>query len=261
MKHLTALLLLSLLFPLKGMAQGIIVQGAVRDAFDDTALEGAHVHILDGDSNVVARTAATVPYTTVRSGNTAHSYKDPTRGAVFECTVPTGGDYTVVASMVGYETRRTPFHVPQRYRKRLDIGDIYLIPQPSRLDEVTVTATKLKMYYNGDTLVYNADAFVLDQRNVLEDLVKMLPGVELRDGRVFANGRFVESIIISGKDVMPGNPAELMKMLPAYIVDKLKFYDRQGEESKTMGKDMLDASYVMDVCLKRDYHAAWLGNV
>ena len=93
--------LLSLLFTLKGMAQGIIVQGAVRDAFDDTALEGAHVHILDGDSNVVARTAATVPYTTVRSGNTAHSYKDPTRGAVFECTVPKGGDYTVVASMVG----------------------------------------------------------------------------------------------------------------------------------------------------------------
>ena len=261
MKHLTALLLLSLLFTLKGMAQGIIVQGAVRDAFDDTALEGAHVHILDGDSNVVARTAATVPYTTVRSGNTAHRYKDPSRGAVFECTVPKGGDYTVVASMVGYETRRTPFHVPQRYRKRLDVGDIYLIPQPSRLDEVTVTATKLKMYYNGDTLVYNADAFVLDQRNVLEDLVKMLPGVELRDGRVFANGRFVESIIISGKDVMPGNPAELMKMLPAYIVDKLKFYDRQGEESKTTGKDMLDASYVMDVCLKRDYHAAWLGNV
>ena len=71
MKHLTALLLLSLLFPLKGMAQGIIVQGAVRDAFDDTALEGAHVHILDGDSNVVARTAATVPYTPVQSGITA----------------------------------------------------------------------------------------------------------------------------------------------------------------------------------------------
>lgn len=97
---------------------------------------------------------------------------------------------------------------------------------------MTVAATKLKIYHSGDTLVYNADAFVLDKQNVLEDLVKMLPGVELRDGRVFANGRFVESIIISGKDVMPSDPMQLMKMLPAYIVDKLKFYDQQGEKAK-----------------------------
>lgn len=27
-----------------------------------------------------------------------------------------------------------------------------------------------------------------------------------------------------------------------------------------MGKNMLDNSYVMDVYLKRDYHAAWPGN-
>ena len=138
--------------------------------------------------------------------------------------------------MMGYKTKRVLFHVPRDHGKKLEIGDIYLFQEQKALEEVTVAATKLKVYHSGDTLVYNADAFVLDKQNVLEDLVKMLPGVELRDGRVFANGRFVENIIISGKDVMPSDPTQLMKMLPAYIVDKLKFYDQQGEKKQNDGQ-------------------------
>ncbi len=52
----------------------------------------------------------------------------------------------------------------------------------------------------------------------------MLPGVELRDGRVRSP---------TAGSSHAGQPCGTMKMLPAYIVDKLKFYDRQGEESKT----------------------------
>lgn len=261
MRRLVFSILFAFLLAQMGMAQGIIVRGSIRDAFDHTGLENAKVQILNSDSNIVSIVAAEIPLTGTESDGAVRYTKNVNSGAVFECNVPQGGNYTAVVSMVGYETKRLPFEVPQRYKQKLDIGDIYLFPRQDELDEVTVTATKLKMYHNGDTLIYNADAFVLDKHNVLEDLVKMLPGVELHDGQVFANGRFVESIVISGKDVMPGDPTQLMKMLPAYIVDKLKFYDKQGEKSKTMGKNMLDDSYVMDVCLKRDYHAAWLGNM
>ncbi len=250
----------AMLFCINGIAQDIIIQGIVRDAFDNTGVENAQVQIFSSDSNLVDVGATKIPFITERYGNNARSYKDPNSGAVFEVTVPKGGGYTAVVSMMGYETKRVTFNVPEDRKKKLKIGEIYLFPQTTELDEVSVTATKLKMYHDGDTLVYNADAFVLNKRNVLEDLVKMLPGVELRDGRVFAQGKFIESIVISGKDVMPGDPMQLMKMLPAYIVGKLKFYDKQGEKSKTMNKDMLDDSYVMDVCLKRDYHTAWLGN-
>ncbi len=259
MKKVTIPIIFTLLFCLNGMAQEIIIQGIVRDAFDNKGLENAQVQILNSDSNMVAIGATKIPFTTERNGNHARSYKDLNSGAVFEVTVPEGSRYTAVVSMMGYEAKHVSFDVPAEQKRKFNIGEIYLVPQPSELDEVAVTATKLKMYHDGDTLIYNADAFVLNKRNVLEDLVKMLPGVELRDGRVFAQGRFIESIVISGKDVMPGNPMQLMKMLPAYIVDKLKFYDKQGEKSKTMNKDMLDDSYVMDVCLKRDYHTTWFG--
>ena len=88
----------------------------------------------------------------------------------------------------------------------------------------------------------------------------MLPGVELRDGRVFANGRFVESIIISGKDVMPSDPMQLMKNVASLYRRQVKILrPTRRKKQKRWVKDMHDASYVMDVYLKRDYQCsmAW----
>ena len=61
-----------------------------------------------------------------------------------------------------------------------------------QLGEASVTATKVKMYYNGDTLVYNADAFKLPDGSMLDDLIRQLPGAELKDnGEIYINGRKV----------------------------------------------------------------------
>jgi hypothetical protein len=49
------------------------------------------------------------------------------------------------------------------------------------LDEVVVTATKIKMVVDKDTIIYNADAFQLSEGSMLDNLVKQLPGVELNN--------------------------------------------------------------------------------
>lgn len=77
-----------------------------------------------------------------------------------------------------------------------------MIPESRELGEATVTATHIKMYHKGDTLIYNADAFQTADGSMLDDLVRQLPGVEMRDGRIYAQGKFVESILISGKDFL-----------------------------------------------------------
>ena len=39
------------------------------------------------------------------------------------------------------------------------------------LDEVVATATKVKMYYRGDTIVYNANAFNVADGSMLDALI------------------------------------------------------------------------------------------
>lgn len=49
-----------------------------------------------------------------------------------------------------------------------------------KLDEVTVTTSKIKMVMHGDTIVYNADAFQLSNGSMLDELIRRLPGVQLK---------------------------------------------------------------------------------
>ena len=55
--------------------------------------------------------------------------------------------------------------LPDLFMKRKDE------PQAQMLQEVEVVATKLKFYFDKDTVVYNADAFKTVAGSVLEDLL------------------------------------------------------------------------------------------
>lgn len=69
------------------------------------------------------------------------------------------------------------------------VSDIYLEKERFvNLDEVVVKATKVKFYLNGDTIVYNADAFQLSEGSMLDNLVRQLPGVELRGEKYLLMG-------------------------------------------------------------------------
>ncbi|HHT22167.1 MAG TPA: hypothetical protein GXZ87_02485 [Bacteroidales bacterium] len=129
------------------------------------------------------------------------------------------------------------------------------------LKEVTVTATKVKMVLRGDTVVYNADAFRLAEGSMLDALIKQLPGAELkRDGRIYVNGRFVNSLLLNGKDFMKGNNRLLLDNLPYYMVNKVKVYEQTADMGRFEGKDVLPKSFVMDINLKKEYSIGWIAN-
>lgn len=131
-----------------------------------------------------------------------------------------------------------------------------------RLEEVTVTATKVKFYLKGDTIVYNADAFTLPEGSLLDALVKQLPGVEIRNGgEIYVNGKYVESLLLNGTDFFDNNKELMLNNLGAYTVKDIAVYDKLSERSKLAGRDLGDSQYVMDVRLKREYMSGFVGNI
>lgn len=119
---------------------------------------------------------------------------------------------------------------------------------------MSVTATKVKFYNRGDTIVYNADAFQLAEGSMLDALIEQLPGVTLDDnGVIKVNGRTVESLILNGKDFFNGNKELMLKNIGSYMVQNVEVYDKAGFRSEIAGTDIGDGRYVMDVKLKREY--------
>ena len=141
--------------------------------------------------------------------------------------------------------------------------NVYLKKDPRQLKEVTVTATKIKMVLKGDTIVYNADAFQLSNGSMLDALISQLPGVELDDnGQIRVNGKFVSSLLVNGEDFFRGDPSVALNNLPAYMVDKVKVYEKDetsfSGRYKSMKKE--DLPLVVDVNLKKQYNIGWIAN-
>ena len=245
-------------------AQNVLLTGEVINPITNEGVHEAAIKVLNAaNDSVLAVTKAKLNMIVEERNGNSTAYQDKNSGAVFNLKVSsTFQNVVLVISASGYDSVKKNIHIDSE-KKRIDVGTINLLPamKQRNLNEATVTATKIKMYYKGDTLVYNADAFNILKNESLRKLVLQLPNTKIEEGVIYVNGKAIESLLFSGKDFFNGNIDAALDRLPAYIVSKVKVYDKQGELSELTGRDMHDKQYVMDVHLKREYLGTWMAKL
>ena len=154
------------------------------------------------------------------------------------------GNYIIRLQAEGYEPKYVPFSILKLYKNERykQLKTAYLKKEKQKwdvdLDEVVVTATKLKFFMDGDTLTYNADAFALSEGSMIDALIKKLPGVEIKDGgEIYVNGQKVESLLLNGKDFFDSDRELMLENMPAYMVKNIQSYERVPEDVKGTNKE------------------------
>ena len=256
-RHLIVFILLSFcgcaVLSAQSKTKTVCLYGTVHNRMTGELLSGVKAELMTRDSSVVGD-CCTEKYFQV--GNTLcpwHFYV-PKKEA----------QYILKLSKEGYETLYKDITYEPRGNKSIVIFEkTYLkyAPKERVLGAATVTATRVKFYTKKDTVVFNADAFEMAEGSMLDALIKQLPGVELRDnGQIYVNGRFVESLLLNGENFFDKDRNVMLENLPSYMVNNVKVYERLGEKSRLMKRDMDDKSYVMDINLKKHYSIGWIGN-
>ncbi len=234
--------------------------GHVRDGFTKAVVPGVKIALLTCDSAVVDTcTAMTYESADRLGGDTWYKFELP---AVAQRFIVRASHPDYEDCYVDYDVRHVArnryFDAPWHYMKRKlhdDEADAY------DLHYAEVKATRIKMAYKGDTLVFDASAFKLPDGSMLDALVRQMPGVKLDDnGVITVNGRKVDYLMLNGKDFFKGDNKVMLDNLPYYTVKHIKVYDRTTDKSRLLGKDMEQKEYVMDVNLKREYNNGYLGN-
>lgn len=187
----------------------------------------------------------------------------------FRFSLPAEGNYILVFEHPSFETVEQPFRYKYNKRSIYTLMPEVLMHKPKNkaynLNEVTVTATRIKMVQRGDTIVYDADAFKMSKGSMLDALIEQLPGAKLdENGVITINGKAVSSILLNGKDFMKGNSNIVLQNLPAYTVNKIKVYEKAPDHLMALGMAKVvqdkDKEYVLDVNLKKEYSVGWMGN-
>ncbi|MBQ0142005.1 MAG: TonB-dependent receptor [Prevotellaceae bacterium] len=233
----------------------ITLSGRVLNSFTKAGIE-AKVTLMKDDSTFVDTTRCWYSY----SGNDAKYWIDiPAKPAKYIIKAEHPEYYT---SYINYEinhiARNTIFEAPWILMKRKNpTKDL-----DQMLDQVEIVASKVKFLHKGDTLVFNADAFNVPEGSMLDDLIKQLPGVELKKGgEIYVNGRKVDELLLNGDKFINGNTQLMLENLPYYVVKDIQVYDRMNERDRWEGKQTDKKEYVMDVKMKKEFLGGYMGNI
>jgi hypothetical protein len=225
--------------------------GTIADTFTKKGINGVNITFMTPDSTEIdVRTSMLL-------GDAAYyAMKVPAQKAQFLVKFE-HPDYETGYISYNLKTpgRNTQIDLPPAYIKRKNTV------QHVELDEVVVQATKIKLIHKGDTLVFNADAFNVAEGSMLDDLVRQMPGVELkRNGEIFVNGEKIDYMMLNGKDFFRGNNKLMLENLPYYVVQNIKVYKRTTDRMQTLGVTDGKRDYVMDVYMKREYRQGYIAN-
>jgi hypothetical protein len=236
--------------------QNFGLRGKVYDFKTRKELPGATIQLLNTDSSLVTQDKALNYW---EDGDRKGYHSD------FNLVVPRKeATYILKSSFVGYKTLYMTINLDKIYKREnyRQLPEILMHEDSKLLKDVRVSTTKVMFYYRGDTVVYNADAFVLAKGSMLDALVRQMPGVEIKkNGDIYHNGRLVQSLLLNGKDFFKSNNKVMLDNLPTYMVNQIRVYEKLGDKSKFVGAELPgDKEYVMDVRLKKEYSIGWVAN-
>ena len=229
--------------------------GEIEDGFLEMPLPEACVSMHSADSTLLKDSLPIIRF--------IGGYNRLLKAQFYANVKPERREYLFHARMEGYDDVWQRVSITNPTKKEVTVPTLQMFRMRNvNLDEVTITATKIKFFYRGDTLIYDATAFRMPEGSMLDDLIRQLQGVTMNDnGEIFVNGRKVDELLLGSHTFFGGNRQVLMKNLPYYTVKHIKVYEKQTDMSEALGYDVEPRRYVMDVNLKEEYSRGYIANV
>ena len=170
------------------------------------------------------------------------------------------GNYLVKVSFIGFTTLYQPVKLTDKSPAKKELGVLQLATDAIMLTEAVITAEVPPVTVNADTTEYNASAYRVAEGDMVEELIKQLPGVEIdENGKITLNGEEIKKIMVNGKEFFGNNTGMSMKNLPADAIKKLKAYKEMSDHERLTGIKDGNETAVLDLTLKKN--SGWMGNL
>ncbi len=167
------------------------------------------------------------------------------------------GNYTLKAELLGYVT----FEQAVEISDNVDLGVLKMVQDTETLDAATVSAAGNAVVIKRDTVEYNASSFMVRDDNMLVDLLRKLPGVEVdSDGNITVNGETITKITIDGKTFFLDDPQLASNNIPARIINKVKVVKKKSDQAAFTGIDDGEEETIIDLSVKPGMMQGVFGN-
>ena len=225
MKHILAMVLL---LSVQILPQNVFITGRIKDSQTGKTLVSANVLLYH------------LPDSTSKGTSTNDE-------GIFKIGNLKPGKYYLLVKYIGYKKFTMNLILKN---KSIDLETISLLPDSIVIDEVTVVDKTPVVVQSGDTTVYNAGAFKVNNDAVAEDLLVKVPGIQMENGKVKAQGEEVKKVYVDGKTFFGDDPNAALKNIPANIIEKVQVFDQQSEQSQFTGFDDGNTNKAVNIITK-----------
>lgn len=159
----------------------------------------------------------------------------------------TGDSLQIMVSYLGYKKLEYTHKISHSW---VNIAARMAV-DPLEISSIIIKGEQIAMVSRGDTTVYHAGAFKTMRSDPLSDLLKKLPGVEMREGKLYANGKIVQRILVNGTPLFGDYMDRAQELLRADNVENVKVYDQHSAQSIINGDTLKPKERVIDVTTKK----------
>jgi len=168
------------------------------------------------------------------------------------------GDVNVQIQFIGYQDGREYISLKNGVTKQ---QRFQLKPSNELLAEAQVVGQMRAEELRGDTSVIKADAFTTHADANAAELLNKMPGLNVQNGTVEAQGESVGLVLVDGKPFFGENSKAALDVLPAEMVDEVKVYDRQSDQSRFTGFKDGNTTKTIDIVTKKSKKFSQFGEV
>lgn len=219
-------------------AQTSSVKGVVSDSSINQKTAKAAVAVLDMKDSVLINFART---------NQDGSFKID--------NIP-AGDYILLITYPKYADYVDLFTIENR--ENVDMKQIYITPKATLLDEIVIQQAAIRI--KGDTTEYTADSFAVRENANVEELLQNLPGITVdKDGKITAQGKQIQKVLVDGDEFFSDDPTIATKNLRADAIDKVQVFDKKSDQAVFSGIDDGEVTKTINLKLKENAKKGYFG--
>jgi hypothetical protein len=209
------LVIIYLLAATSAFSQSLSISGTIQSANDEETFPGASVVVQNP-----------IDSTMIKGGITDFNGN-------FNIDGLSTGKYLVKMGFVGFETLYQSIDL----RKSMNLGKLSLNESTKMLAEIQVVAKAVAAMQKGDTVEFSAKAYKTAADASAQDLVNKMPGINIQDGKLQANGEDVKIILVDGKPFFGGDVKSALQNLPADVIASIQVFDKKSDKAEMSGFD------------------------
>ncbi len=159
------------------------------------------------------------------------------------------GTYRLELSSIGYDSLRMDFRLQTAL---LQLDTLRMQPRVEAIDKVVVEATAMRTAQRGDTLIYNASAFKTAFGADAGAMLQKMPGIEVLDGGLEAQGRTIHRVYVDGREFFGTDVMAAIRNIPSDMIQSVEVYNAQSDESEMAGIDLGDGQMALNIVTRPD---------